>query len=110
MMLRYSSTLVNSVYGCCIQVAAGYWPKMFMEVLMGRGKCSSYSQGRSHGKKPREPPPPPSLIERFSKDDTTPLTTPKRGKNVSKCCEQIWRWAITAFYVALTSRLFAKPP
>ena len=25
--------------------------------------------------------PPPSVIERFSKDDTTPLTTPKRGKN-----------------------------
>ena len=25
--------------------------------------------------------PPLSLIERFSKDDTTPLTTPKRGKN-----------------------------
>ena len=32
---------------------------------------------------PREPrlPPPLSLIERFSKDDTTPLKTPKRGKN-----------------------------
>ena len=44
MMLRYSSTLVNSVYDCCIQVAAGYWPKMFMEVSMGRGKCSSYSR------------------------------------------------------------------
>ena len=26
-------------------------------------------------------PPPLSLIERFSKDDTTPLTTPKPGKN-----------------------------
>ena len=26
-------------------------------------------------------PPPLSLIERFTKDDTTPLTTPKRGKN-----------------------------
>ena len=25
--------------------------------------------------------PPLSLIERFSKDDTTSLTTPKRGKN-----------------------------
>ena len=24
---------------------------------------------------------PLSLIQRFSKDDTTPLTTPKRGKN-----------------------------
>ena len=26
-------------------------------------------------------PPALSLIEKFSKDDTTPLTTPKRGKN-----------------------------
>ena len=38
------------------------------------------AQGRSQGE-PREPRPPLSLIERFSKDDTTPLTTPKRGKN-----------------------------
>ena len=27
------------------------------------------------------PPPPISLIETFSKEDITPLTTPKRGKN-----------------------------
>ena len=35
------------------------------------------AQGRSQ----RAVAPPLSLIERFSKDDTTPLTTPKRGKN-----------------------------
>ena len=36
------------------------------------------SQGGAEG---AAAPPPLSLIERFSKDDTTPLTTPKRGKN-----------------------------
>ena len=36
------------------------------------------SQGRSRG---GAAAPPLSLIERFSKDDTTPLTTPKQGKN-----------------------------
>ena len=35
---------------------------------------TSVEQGRSRGS-------PLSLIERFSKDDTMPLTTPKRGKN-----------------------------
>ena len=42
-----------------------------------------HEQGRSQGgsRGSRGSPPPPSLVERFSKDDTTPLTTPKRGKN-----------------------------
>ena len=40
------------------------------------------AQGRSQGgAEGAAAPPPLSLIERFSKDDTTPLTTPKRGKN-----------------------------
>ena len=39
------------------------------------------AQGRSQGEAERAAAPPLSLIERFSKEDTTPLTTPKRGKN-----------------------------
>ena len=40
------------------------------------------AQGRSQGgAEGAAAPPPLSLIERFSKDNTTPLTTPKRGKN-----------------------------
>ena len=38
-------------------------------------------QGRSQGGAEGAAAPPLSLIERFSKDDTTPLTTPTRGKN-----------------------------
>ena len=38
------------------------------------------NQGRSQGgAEGAAAPPPLSLIERLSKDDTTPLTTPKRG-------------------------------
>ena len=39
------------------------------------------AQGRSKGGSRGSRGSPLSLIERFSKDDTTPLTTPKRGKN-----------------------------
>ena len=39
------------------------------------------AQGRSQREAKGAAAPPLSLIERFSKDDTTPLTTPKRGKN-----------------------------
>ena len=39
------------------------------------------AQGRSQGGSRGSRGSPLSLIERFSKDDTTPLTTPKRGKN-----------------------------
>ena len=39
------------------------------------------AQGRSQGEAEGAAAPPLSLIKRFSKDDTTPLTTPKRGKN-----------------------------
>ena len=44
-------------------------------ILDGRHAKNTIRQGRSGS------PPPLSLIERFSKDDTMPLTTPKRGKN-----------------------------
>ena len=39
------------------------------------------AQGRSQGGAEGAAAPPLSLIERFSKDDTTPLITAKRGKN-----------------------------
>ena len=41
----------------------------------------SFTSMPGPGQKNQAEAPPLSLIERFSKDDTTPLTTPKRGKN-----------------------------
>ena len=42
---------------------------------------SNQAEGRSQGGAEGAAAPPLSLIERFRKDDTTPLITPKRGKN-----------------------------
>ena len=48
------------------------------QILSLFNQAQGCSQGGAEG---AAAPPPLSLIERFSKDDTTPLTTPKRGKN-----------------------------
>ena len=46
------------------------------ETNMAGKKQGRRQRGGSRGSRPFL-----SLIERFSKDETTPLTTPKRGKN-----------------------------
>ena len=57
----------------------------FMSLVKHDQILSLFNQARDEarggGAKGVVGPPPPSLIERFSKDNTTPLTTPKRGKN-----------------------------
>ena len=57
----------------------------FMSLVKHDQILSLFNQAQGRSQRGAEgaaaPPPPPSLIERFSKDDTTPLTTPKQGKN-----------------------------
>ena len=52
-----------------VRVRVGVWVRVHF-ISMKQGRSERGSRGRRL-----------SLIEKFTKDDTTPLTTPKRGKN-----------------------------